>query len=158
MELAGLSVACSLSEVYGRETHGRVLVFCGPGNNGGDGLVAARHLLHFGYPKVGVCYPKRTDRELYRNLVKQLESFESSEAPGVVFLGVDEALSSLPSWDVVLDAMFGFSFRGEPRPPFKEIIGEVANCGKPIVSVDIPSGWQVEPDPESFDQGPIQPE
>ena len=71
---------------------------------------------------------------------------------------MDEALSSLPSWDVVLDAMFGFSFRGEPRPPFKEIIGEVANCGKPIVSVDIPSGWQVEPDPESFDQGPIQPE
>lgn len=54
MELAGLSVACSLAAEYPCSSHPRVLVLAGPGNNGGDGLVAARHLHHFGY-KVEVC-------------------------------------------------------------------------------------------------------
>ena len=49
MELAGLSVACSVFAEYPPSTHRRILVIAGPGNNGGDGLVAARHLYHFGY-------------------------------------------------------------------------------------------------------------
>ena len=49
MELAGLSVACSVAVEYPAASHGRALVIAGPGNNGGDGLVAARHLRHFGY-------------------------------------------------------------------------------------------------------------
>lgn len=44
MELAGLACAQTLAKVYPRDTHRRVLVCCGPGNQGGDGLVAARHL------------------------------------------------------------------------------------------------------------------
>jgi NAD(P)H-hydrate epimerase len=44
MELAGLACAQTLAAVYGKESHPRVLVCCGPGNQGGDGLVAARHL------------------------------------------------------------------------------------------------------------------
>ena len=54
MELAGLSVACSVYAEYPPSSHKRVLVIAGPGNNGGDGLVAARHLYHFGYA-VEVC-------------------------------------------------------------------------------------------------------
>lgn len=53
MELAGLSCATSLAEQYPRARHPRVLIVCGPGNNGGDGLVAARHLHHFGYTVTG---------------------------------------------------------------------------------------------------------
>jgi len=49
MELAGLSVACALAAEYPPATHRRVAVLAGPGNNGGDGLVAARHLWQFGY-------------------------------------------------------------------------------------------------------------
>lgn len=44
MELAGLACAQTLATVYEKNTHPRVLVCCGPGNQGGDGLVAARHL------------------------------------------------------------------------------------------------------------------
>jgi hypothetical protein len=44
MELAGLACAQTLATVYGKERYPRVLVCCGPGNQGGDGLVAARHL------------------------------------------------------------------------------------------------------------------
>jgi NAD(P)H-hydrate epimerase len=49
MELAGLSIASALQTVYPPASHRRVLVLAGPGNNGGDGLVAGRHLHHFGY-------------------------------------------------------------------------------------------------------------
>jgi len=49
MELAGLACAQALAKVYNKEKYPRVLVCCGPGNQGGDGLVAARHLGMFGY-------------------------------------------------------------------------------------------------------------
>ena len=44
MELAGLACAQALATVYNKDKYPRVLVCCGPGNQGGDGLVAARHL------------------------------------------------------------------------------------------------------------------
>lgn len=81
MELAGLSVAHALAAEYPVATHPRVLVLAGPGNNGGDGLVAARHLHHLGY-SLEVVYPKQTDRTLYHGLVTQLQSL------GVPFLEV----------------------------------------------------------------------
>ena len=56
MELAGLSVAQSIEAEYPAAKYKRVLILAGPGNNGGDGLVAARHLYHFGY-QVEVRHP-----------------------------------------------------------------------------------------------------
>ena len=49
MELAGLACAQTLATVYNKEKYPRVLVCCGPGNQGGDGLVAARHLGTYHY-------------------------------------------------------------------------------------------------------------
>jgi len=57
MELAGLSVSQAVDNFLQQSTRSAsVLILCGPGNNGGDGLVAARHLFHFGYRPV-VVYP-----------------------------------------------------------------------------------------------------
>ncbi|KAJ4701414.1 NAD(P)H-hydrate epimerase [Melia azedarach] len=147
MELAGLSVATSIAEVYKPSEYNRVLAICGPGNNGGDGLVAARHLYHFGYRPI-VCYPKRTQKPLYTGLVTQLESLS------VPFLSVEDLPSDLSKvFDILLDAMFGFSFHGTPRPPFDDLIQKLVclhsyeqmHQKRPvIVSVDIPSGWHVE--------------
>ncbi|PRW44444.1 pyridoxine pyridoxamine 5 -phosphate oxidase chloroplastic-like [Chlorella sorokiniana] len=146
MELAGLSVASAAATEYPTSTHPRVLVVAGPGNNGGDGLVAARHLHHFGY-QVTICYPKPTSKPLYDGLVTQCRSL------GIPFMSAEElAAAPLSSkYDVVLDAMFGFSFQGAPRPPFDAII-EMLKPGAhppPVVAVDIPSGWNVEAGDES---------
>lgn len=54
MELAGLSIAESVHRFYPVETFPTVIVLCGPGHNGGDGLVAARHLSSFGYSVTAV--------------------------------------------------------------------------------------------------------
>ncbi|KAL2340003.1 hypothetical protein Fmac_007943 [Flemingia macrophylla] len=147
MELAGLSVAASISEVYKSSEYNRVLTICGPGNNGGDGLVAARHLHHFGY-KPFVCYPKRTPKALYAGLVTQLEALS------IPFLSVEELPTDLSNdFDILIDAMFGFSFHGSPRPPFDDLIqrlvslhshNQIGQKRSVIVSVDIPSGWHVE--------------
>ncbi|KAL8167740.1 hypothetical protein V2J09_009239 [Rumex salicifolius] len=147
MELAGLSVATSIAEVYKPAEYNHVLAICGPGNNGGDGLVAARHLYHFGYKPV-ICYPKRTPKPLYAGLLTQLESLS------IPFISIEDFPSDLTSaFDIVVDAMFGFSFKGTPRPPFDDLIQRLVssrnedqtdNKSLVIVSVDIPSGWHVE--------------
>ncbi|KAL1873096.1 hypothetical protein VTK73DRAFT_1101 [Phialemonium thermophilum] len=65
MELAGLSVSQAVYRVHPPSKGRRVLVACGPGNNGGDGLVAARHLRHYGYEPT-IYYPKRGKSDLYQ--------------------------------------------------------------------------------------------
>ncbi|XP_009607523.1 pyridoxine/pyridoxamine 5'-phosphate oxidase 1, chloroplastic isoform X1 [Nicotiana tomentosiformis] len=147
MELAGLSVATAIAEVYRPSEFSRVLTICGPGNNGGDGLVAARHLYHFGY-KPFICYPKRTAKPLYNGLVTQLELLS------VPFLSLEDLPKDLSnSFDILVDAMFGFSFHGSPRPPFDDLIQRLVGLkisddkhqkSPAIVSIDIPSGWHVE--------------
>jgi NAD(P)H-hydrate epimerase len=64
---------------------------------------------------------------------------------------LDSLKTSLASSDVVLDAVFGFSFKPPVRAPFDEVLSLLTQSKLPIVSVDIPSGWDVEsgrpPDP-----------
>ena len=66
-----------------------------------------------------VTYPKRTDKPLYHGLVKQLESLN------IAFLPPEDVSEGRPlreRYDVVVDAIFGFSFHGSPRPPFDTIV------------------------------------
>ncbi|KAG5933526.1 hypothetical protein E4U59_006840 [Claviceps monticola] len=138
MELAGLSVSQAVSRVQPLNKGRRILVACGPGNNGGDGLVAARHLFHYGY-KPTVFYPKKSKNDLYQRLTKQLEQLE------VPF--VDDFESALKSTDHVVDAIFGFSFSGEVREPFPGVIHSLETTKLSVTSVDAPSSWNIEDGP-----------
>nr|KAJ3423096.1 NAD(P)H-hydrate epimerase [Polyrhizophydium stewartii] len=143
MELAGLSVAQAVAREYTPATHRSILVCAGPGNNGGDALVAARHLRLFGFAPT-VHFPKRPSKDLFVNLVKQCTAY------GIPF--VDEIETPLKSSQLVLDGIFGgprsamearlgdesltpwswwepgFSFSGDIRAPFDSII-RVSNVG-----------------------------
>jgi NAD(P)H-hydrate epimerase len=136
MELAALSVATAVMAVFPKTTHSRVLVVCGPGNNGGDGLIAARHLVLFGYTPT-VVYPKRVKKPPYEAYVTQVESMRIP------------ILDALPdNFDdkihLILDGIFGYSFAGDIRAPFDAIIKKLKESKLPIASIDIPSGWNVD--------------
>ncbi|KAF2868068.1 meiotically up-regulated gene 182 protein [Massariosphaeria phaeospora] len=143
MELAGLSVSQAVFKLQPISKGNRILVACGPGNNGGDGLVAARHLFHYGYLPT-VYYPKQSKNDLYQRLKKQLEDLK------VPF--TDDFHCALKQSDHIVDAIFGFSFSGEVREPFSKVIEALRDAQVPVLAVDAPSSWNIEDGPP--DSGP----
>ncbi|KAF2259402.1 meiotically up-regulated gene 182 protein [Lojkania enalia] len=143
MELAGLSVSQAVFKLQPLNKGKRILVACGPGNNGGDGLVAARHLFHYGYQPT-IYYPKQSKNELYQRLKKQLEDLK------VPF--TEDFTAALRQTDHIVDAIFGFSFSGEVREPFPKVISALRDTHLPVLAVDAPSSWNIEDGPP--DSGP----
>ncbi|KAL5963380.1 NAD P H-hydrate epimerase [Taenia solium] len=150
MELAGFSCAVAIHSAYPRSSmktsDGGVLICCGPGNNGGDGLVCARHLKLFGY-KPTVYYPRSPSKQLYKNLVTQCEKM------GIAFLSyIPSDVKILESaYDLIVDALFGFGFRPPLKPDFAETVQRIASLNVPLVSIDVPSGWEVSEKTETMD-------
>ncbi|KAL1500877.1 hypothetical protein ABEB36_006302 [Hypothenemus hampei] len=136
MELAGLSCAVAIAKCYSQDiiANKTVLICCGPGNNGGDGLVCARHLKLFNYNPI-IYYPKQTNKELYQNLTHQCRSMN---------IPVVQTLPTTTDCGLIVDALFGFSFKPPVRPDFLPVIDLMKSTSIPIASVDIPSGWDVE--------------
>lgn len=153
MELAGLSVAQAVYSDYKPADYPNVVVLCGPGNNGGDGLVAARHLSLFGYKNVKVYWPIVGKNPFYGNLKTQLELFNID-----IVQDTDTDTASLPNLhkvlkdsSIIIDALFGFSFHPPLRKPFDSVILAMVEYqqkhGKKIFAVDVPSGWDVDDGP-----------
>lgn len=122
-----LGCAHAIAKCYGKTNcNGRILVCCGPGNNGGDGLVCARHLAILGY-KCTIYYPKRTDKELYRNLVTQCSSF------GDAINFIESCPTTVDEFSLLIDALFGFSYKPPVRETFLPIIRTLEKATIPIV-------------------------
>ena len=128
MERAGLAVALATVELgagYGT----RVTVLCGPGNNGGDGYVAARYLRRRGVAvRVSALVPAHTD-----------VARQAAEAAHLADVPIDP-FGRPGSEDLVIDALFGGGFRrGLP-----EKIKPWLNVDVPIVAIDVPSGLDLD--------------
>ena len=143
MEEAGASAARLAARVAAEEGLGGFIVLAGPGNNGGDGMAAARILASWG-AEVSVLL--LAPREKYRGLARaQLERLEAAgvhvgqyeEEKGLMWM-------SMLGGAVILDAIFGVGLNREVRGRYREAIEEVNEAseilGAPVVSVDIPSG------------------
>jgi NAD(P)H-hydrate epimerase len=128
MEVAGRAVADAVS---GIGPEGPVRVVCGKGNNGGDGLVAARHLAAAGYEvEALLLWPAE---ELSGDAAANLERFAAEPAGG-------DLAERLAGSGAVVDAIFGTGFAGEPRDPAAAAIAAINGCGAPVVACDVPSG------------------
>ncbi len=128
MENAGRAVAEDVARRF--PDAGSVTVLCGPGNNGGDGFVAARHLLERGY-RVRLGFngdPERLPPDAAANAKR--------------YAGRREPLSSelLSGAEVVVDALFGAGLARPIEGAHAAMIEAVNASGLPVVAVDVPSG------------------
>jgi uncharacterized protein involved in tolerance to divalent cations len=86
---------------------------------------------------VTVLYPKHSSKPLFEALVRQCKGLNIPVVDSV------EAAGGLSVFDCAVDAIFGFSFHGAPRPPFDDILAQLTTGPLPVLSVDVPSGWDV---------------
>jgi hydroxyethylthiazole kinase-like uncharacterized protein yjeF len=128
MENAGRAVADAVARRF--PDAGTVAVLCGPGNNGGDGFVAARHLTERGY-QVRLGFngdPARLPPDAAANAKR--------------FAGKGETLSAdiLAGANVVVDALFGAGLARPIDGDYAAMIERVNASALPVVAVDVPSG------------------
>ncbi|WP_440952990.1 NAD(P)H-hydrate dehydratase [Methanococcoides sp. FTZ1] len=147
MENAGAAIAREVKERIGS---GKAVFIAGRGNNGGDAFVAARHL------------SSEPDIEVYVALVGQASRIRTDDAKhnfsilkhcnieGILEL-TDSSQLKDSGWtgnaDVIIDALLGTGISGKLREPESTIIDMINESGRPVIAVDVPSGF----DPEGGD-------
>ncbi len=147
MENAGRAVAEEarrFAEATGKGTDFGWLILVGKGNNGGDGLVCARHLRDMGC-RVAVLYAEPPERmrgaaALQRDIASRLG------IPARLYAepGQDADAGWFAGFDGLIDALLGTGSAGEPRPPYAALIEASLGSGLPVVAVDIPSGLNAD--------------
>jgi len=117
----------------------RILIFCGKGNNGGDGFVLARLAAEAG-KQVTLCAFSSESR-LKGDSAK---AFSQLPINGICSVPASEftqrGLENLGIFDVIVDAMLGTGIQGAVRESFAEVILKINQSGVPVLAVDIPSG------------------
>jgi NAD(P)H-hydrate epimerase len=133
MENAGQATATLAKQMLQGKTFGkRVACLVGGGNNGGDGMVAARHLANWGVD-VNVIVGTTKDRMKDVPLV-QLRVLEKMVVP-TLFADYD-----LGDYDLLIDGLIGYGLEGNPRDRVAKIIRNANASSRPILALDLPSG------------------
>ncbi len=146
MENAGRAAAGEIIKFaageLGKKASGLLaVVCCGRGNNGGDGLVAARYLKKAGaLVKVFILPPTETG---YGELVaKNLQALKDAGIDAVQARedAMDTLKAALSSADLLVDALLGISAEGKPSGPVSRVIQLMNQSARPVVALDLPSG------------------
>ncbi len=145
MENAGRACAEEALRVLGGGTPAQpVLVLCGPGNNGGDGLVIARTLFNRGFHVTVVLVGARRSIEgasedfrlnlrLWRGLRCGVESLEQRAE-------IERLQRELRPPELIVDALFGTGLTRALEEPFLSVVRTLNTSGRPVLAVDLPSG------------------
>ncbi len=135
MENAARAVVDEACRLLSDECCGTILILCGGGNNGGDGLAVARHLHNRGCGvTIGLC----CDPASYKG--DALINWKIAMAMKISAEPFNESMLSDPRPMLIIDAIFGTGLTEAPREPFGSIADKINRSGLPILSVDVPSG------------------
>ncbi len=146
MENASRAVAETVYPMLRDPRRDDVLILCGPGNNGGDGLAAARHLHNAGVAVT--CVLAVPASRLAGDAALNLRIYRHTDRPLIELadaLGLDDVRQQAREASVIVDALLGTGSRGSPRGTVAELI-RIANDATQArrVAVDIPSGLDAE--------------
>lgn len=136
MERAGVAIAGACRRLCPDPQEARVAVLCGPGNNGGDGFVAARHLRESGYAVEVYLLTAaeklrgdaRLNLEIYQKLGHAIHPF------------TPETLRDLRRTDLIVDALLGTGAKGNLRDPIRRATQAINASPARVLAVDIPTG------------------
>ncbi|MDI6800231.1 MAG: NAD(P)H-hydrate dehydratase [Actinomycetota bacterium] len=144
MEMAGRSLFNEISSMIGESGH--VVVVCGKGNNGGDGLVATRLLIEAGY-KVDAFVLANAHAEEVKESDLTKEAGEALRnlirvggAKPLSYAALDDFKAALSKANVVIDAIFGVGLKGSIKALAESVIELINASGIRVVSADVPSG------------------
>jgi len=144
MENAGRGAAERLAELA-VPARPRVVIVCGPGNNGGDGGVVARHLDARGFPVRVVWFARRDqikgDAETQRGIVERSEIPQEVRPEATAPAELD-ALFADADW--LVDGLFGTGLTRPLEGMFAEVVAAMNRSGKPILALDLPSGLDAD--------------
>jgi ADP-dependent NAD(P)H-hydrate dehydratase / NAD(P)H-hydrate epimerase len=138
MENAGRSVAAEVESRFKKDF--RIVIFCGLGGNGGDGFVAARHLLSLGFSQIAVVLVGKSKDIMHsaakvnwvalQNLSESIPIVETTD------------ICSLPDVkvDVVVDALLGTGTKGTIKAPFAQFVNYINSMSAAKIAVDVPTG------------------
>ncbi|XP_066492496.1 yjeF N-terminal domain-containing protein 3 [Tiliqua scincoides] len=144
IEIWGHACAMAVTKVFPLRSLSKkqptLLVVCGSEQNGAIGLACARHLRVFEYEPT-IFYPKKSPNPLYRDFTTQCEKMD---IPFLSYLPAEVQLIS-DAYNLVIDAILGVEANpGELTEPYITILSTLKQIRIPLVSLDIPSGWDVE--------------
>ncbi len=143
MENAGRSCAELIKSELKPIDNPKVCIFCGTGNNGGDGYVIARHLLNSGFRvSVVICGDKekvKGDAKINLDILEGMG--QSIEQLNLAAADLAEKINAYTdSADMLVDGLFGTGLKGQLSGQYQELIETINARGIPILAVDIPSG------------------
>lgn len=143
MENAGSACAREVMRLAGKKEK-KAAIFSGKGNNGGDGFVAARHLHNRRFRVTVFFFQKpsemKPDPLTNFNILKKMRLRLVDCSKSVPWGRIRKALNGA----VVLDALFGTGLSKPLKDPFKKVVEILNAAGRPVVSVDIPSGLNAD--------------
>lgn len=136
MERAATKLTAALTEGYIRKND-VIIIMCGMGNNGGDGLAVARLLIQQGYLHVSAY--------IVRHSVQGTDDFEANEIRlknigGFHYIETEMQIPAIPANAVVIDALFGSGLNRAVEGISAQVIRAINQSGAVVFSVDVPSG------------------
>ena len=146
MEQAGSHLATVVAaELDGDLSGKRILVAVGPGNNGGGGLAAARHLVNRGATvQVVLARPARRLSEAGRHQLATLLEMGVSCCMALYDISDAEIDDELAQADLVIDAVLGYRGRGAPHDEVATLIDRIVGARTRMLSLDLPSGMDAD--------------